>query len=82
MQPNCFSSVEHPPNPPRIGSEAVCGPLFSDLHHHDIDCTPYLNACLQTVKVGHSPEESLRAYIMAAASRQVAITVGKAIGML
>jgi hypothetical protein len=73
MQPNCFSSVEHPPIP---GNPKVCEPLFSDSHHHDIDYTPYLNAYLQTVKVGHSPEESLRAYTIAAASRQVATTVG------
>ena len=76
------SSMTEPPfaEGTLIEAKSSCDLLFTNAHSV-IDYTPYLNACIHDVSSGHNPIQSLRAYIMAAASSQVAVE-GKAFDMV
>lgn len=57
-------------------AEKTCNPLFTEAvaeAHSVITFTHYLTACIHDVSAGRGPVPSLRAYIMAAASSQVAV---------
>ena len=76
MSKSCSQSMSRTESVSQTVAEEECAPVFMDAFkeaHPVLNYEPYLKGCMYDVVHGHSADSSFYTYIMAAASKQVAI---------